>query len=89
QRVSDLASAIEAHKEAINELERTKSAVQSQLNAILDPITRLPLEISSDIFLRCLHHVSESTCNTRKAPLLFMHVCHSWSNIALSTPSLW
>ncbi|KAJ7031150.1 hypothetical protein C8F04DRAFT_1111728 [Mycena alexandri] len=87
RRICELASAIKVHKDAIGELERTKSEVESDLNAILDPVGRLPLEISSDIFLRCLP--SNPTCNKREAPLAFMRVCHSWSNIALSTPSLW
>ncbi|KAJ7031147.1 hypothetical protein C8F04DRAFT_1111724 [Mycena alexandri] len=87
RRIGELASAIQVHRGAIRELERTKSEVESDLNAILDPVGRLPLEISSDIFLRC--PPSNPTCNIREAPLVFMRVCHSWSNIALSTPSLW
>ncbi|KAJ7755186.1 hypothetical protein B0H16DRAFT_1372176, partial [Mycena metata] len=87
RRIRELASAIKVHKDAIRELERTKSEVEGDLNAILDPIGRLPLEISSDIFLRCLP--SNPTCDIHDAPLVFMRVCHSWSNIALSTPSLW
>ncbi|KAJ7755182.1 hypothetical protein B0H16DRAFT_1372169 [Mycena metata] len=87
QRIRELVSAIKVHKDAIRELERTKSEVEGDLNAILDPVTRLPLEISSEIFLRCLP--SNPTCDIHDAPLIFMRVCHSWSNIALSTPSLW
>ncbi|KAJ6541783.1 hypothetical protein B0H19DRAFT_883727, partial [Mycena capillaripes] len=57
------------------------------LNAVLDPIARLPLEISSDIFLRCLPPFPEP--GTRYFPMLFLHVCSAWTNIALSTPALW
>ncbi|KAJ6544583.1 hypothetical protein DFH09DRAFT_1282291 [Mycena vulgaris] len=55
-------------------LEKQLSEAQRELNAILDPMERLPLEISSDIF---------------DAPLIFLNICHSWSDIALSTPLLW
>ncbi|KAJ7758803.1 hypothetical protein DFH07DRAFT_817993, partial [Mycena maculata] len=46
-------------------------------------MARLPFEISSDIFMRCLPpHPSF-------APMLLLNICSSWSSIALATPSLW
>ncbi|KAJ7792952.1 hypothetical protein B0H14DRAFT_2533808 [Mycena olivaceomarginata] len=51
------------------------------------PMARLPLEISSDIFMRCLPHSPRP--NWHEAPLIFLNICHLWSFIALSTPSLW
>ncbi|KAJ7184491.1 hypothetical protein C8R46DRAFT_983547 [Mycena filopes] len=87
KRIDELASAINTHKEAIRELEQTKSEVQGDLNALVDPVGRLPLEISSSIFALCLPDTR--TLNTAEAPLIFMRICHSWSTIALSTPSFW
>ncbi|KAJ6523351.1 hypothetical protein B0H19DRAFT_866849, partial [Mycena capillaripes] len=58
-----------------------------QLNALRDPIARLPLEISSEIFLQCLSE--NPTPDAEIAPTLLLNVCNSWSNIALSTPTLW
>ncbi|KAJ7482942.1 hypothetical protein B0H11DRAFT_1207982 [Mycena galericulata] len=51
-------------------------------------MSRLPLEISSDIMLRCLP-VTIPAADRHAAPMLFLNVCHAWSNVALSTPSLW
>ncbi|KAJ7165884.1 hypothetical protein C8R46DRAFT_1096480 [Mycena filopes] len=87
KRICEIASAIQTHKDAIHELEQTKSEVQGDLNAILDPIARLPLEISSDIFLQS--RPSIPSCDPDTAPLVFLRVCRAWSNIALSTSSLW
>ncbi|KAJ7621895.1 hypothetical protein DFH06DRAFT_1340898 [Mycena polygramma] len=50
-------------------------------------MVRLPLEISSEILARCLPKPPRP--NPGEAPLLFQQICHSWSTIALSTPSLW
>ncbi|KAJ7464718.1 hypothetical protein B0H11DRAFT_2050925 [Mycena galericulata] len=69
------------------DLENQRSAVQSDLNCILDPMAHLPVEISSDIFIRCLP--SPPSFNPLQAPTIFLSVCRLWSNIALSTPSLW
>ncbi|KAJ7641740.1 hypothetical protein FB45DRAFT_900917 [Roridomyces roridus] len=52
-----------------------------------DPITRLPPEISSEIFLHCLP--GAPTPNALQAPQLLTNICSSWSHIALSTHELW
>ncbi|KAJ7661553.1 hypothetical protein DFH06DRAFT_376156 [Mycena polygramma] len=83
----ELCSALKHHKEVIRDLENATREVQGQLNALLDPITRLPIELSSDIFLRCLPSTASSTSHT--APLLLVRICHSWREIAHSTPALW
>jgi hypothetical protein len=63
------------------------SRARRERNAIYDPMARLPLEISSDIFMRCLPRSPRPNCH--EAPLIFLNICHLWSFIALSTPSLW
>ncbi|KAJ6510642.1 hypothetical protein C8R45DRAFT_964723 [Mycena sanguinolenta] len=87
-RIAELDTEINLQRELLKKLERDKSLAQRQLNSILDPISRLPLEISSEIFLRSLppfpaehgaHHV----------PMLLLNICNTWSAIALSTPALW
>ncbi|KAJ7120409.1 hypothetical protein C8R43DRAFT_853873, partial [Mycena crocata] len=55
--------------------------------AIFDPVAKLPLELSSDIFLRCLP--DDPAPNEAVAPMLLLRVCHAWSDIALSTALLW
>ncbi|KAJ7506869.1 hypothetical protein B0H11DRAFT_245531 [Mycena galericulata] len=49
----------------------------------------LPLEISSDIMLRCLPTPTMADPHPRDAPMIFLNICRAWSNIALATPPLW
>ncbi|KAJ7187183.1 hypothetical protein C8R46DRAFT_1059111 [Mycena filopes] len=85
--VDRLSADIQQQKELLNQLERSKSFAQRELNALRDPVTRLPLEISSEIFLQCLPAQPQPTART--CPMLLLSVCHSWTDIALYTPRLW
>ncbi|KAJ6523335.1 hypothetical protein B0H19DRAFT_1201881 [Mycena capillaripes] len=85
-RIAKFSADIDLQKEVLKQLERSKSAAQRQLNALRDPMARLPLEISSEIFLQCL---SESRPDAGDAPLLLLNVCNSWTDIAVSIPALW
>ncbi|KAJ6544637.1 hypothetical protein DFH09DRAFT_990470 [Mycena vulgaris] len=87
-RIEELSLAIRRQKDILRDLEQTKSDVQSELNSIIDPMERLPLEVSSDIFMRCLPGLPIAHC-VIDAPLVFLNVCRSWNKIAISTPSLW
>ncbi|KAJ7486637.1 hypothetical protein FB451DRAFT_1362941, partial [Mycena latifolia] len=78
---------ITRQKEVLTNLERRKSAAQRQLNAVRDPVARLPLELSSEIFIQCLSGREEP--GVHHAPMLFLNVCHAWTDIALATPALW
>ncbi|KAJ7641727.1 hypothetical protein FB45DRAFT_1054162 [Roridomyces roridus] len=85
----DQASAdIERQKELLKNLERNKSLLQRQLNDLRDRIARLPLEISSDIFIRCLPSRPGPEIFP-SIPMLFLEICSTWTDIALSTPALW
>ncbi|KAJ7727242.1 hypothetical protein B0H16DRAFT_1894536 [Mycena metata] len=86
-RIAQISSDIALQQEVLKGLERKKSAAQRQLNAIRDPVARLPLEISSEIFLGCL--TSPRKPGAHIAPLLFLNICNTWTDIALSTPALW
>ncbi|KAJ7174070.1 hypothetical protein C8R43DRAFT_1205119 [Mycena crocata] len=86
--ITEVCSAIDLQNQVLRDLEKKKSGLQIQLNSILDPMARVPLEISSDIFLRCLPQ-EDPIPNKNTAPLVFLNVCHLWTNIALATPSLW
>ncbi|KAJ7692833.1 hypothetical protein B0H17DRAFT_512251 [Mycena rosella] len=83
------ALAVELQKGVLQAMEKMKSDAQTGLNGVLDPIARLPLEISSDIFTRCLFDDYITIPELKIAPLLFMSVCRSWNQIAVSTPALW
>ncbi|KAF7375508.1 F-box domain-containing protein [Mycena sanguinolenta] len=84
-RIAAIDNEIELQKKLferlVENLEADKKAVQRQLNAALDPIAHLPLEISSDIF-RQSHAL-------RRVPTVILNVCNAWTEIALATPALW
>ncbi|KAJ7133518.1 hypothetical protein C8R44DRAFT_664068, partial [Mycena epipterygia] len=85
--IADLSSAIHRQKQVLRDLEQKRSDVRRDLNSFLDPMARLPLEVSSDIFMHCLPTPSEP--DPSAAPMVLLAVCRLWSHIALSTPSLW
>ncbi|KAJ7828000.1 hypothetical protein B0H13DRAFT_304508 [Mycena leptocephala] len=87
-RLEKLSTDIDLQKEVLKKLEKDRSLVQWQLNAVLDPVARLPFEISSAIFLHCLP-ATLAEVGARHVPMLLLNICNTWSNIALSTPSLW
>ncbi|KAJ7762053.1 hypothetical protein DFH07DRAFT_815091 [Mycena maculata] len=78
---------IERRKEVLRTLEAKKILLHRQLNAFLDPVARMPLEISSEIFIQCLPPFPEP--GSSHIPMLFLNVCKAWTEIALSTPALW
>ncbi|KAJ6558206.1 hypothetical protein B0H19DRAFT_1150372 [Mycena capillaripes] len=86
-RIEKLSFEIDLQKEVLTKLEREKSLAQRQLNTVLDPMARLPLEISSEIFLQSLPAFPEH--GIVQLPMLFLKVCNFWTDIALSTPALW
>ncbi|KAJ7748784.1 hypothetical protein DFH07DRAFT_713969, partial [Mycena maculata] len=61
--------------------------LQREVLAVHDPLARLPLEISSEIFLQCLPPLPEP--GAHHVPMLFLNICNAWTSIALSTPALW
>ncbi|KAJ7896283.1 hypothetical protein B0H14DRAFT_3853687 [Mycena olivaceomarginata] len=97
-RIEELSSEIALQKKLLKKLEQDKSIAQGQLNAVLDPVARLPLEISSEIFLQCLvpdymppqgDPSPRPMAGAHHLPMLLLNVCNAWSTIALSTPALW
>ncbi|KAJ7040774.1 hypothetical protein C8F04DRAFT_227310 [Mycena alexandri] len=59
----------------------------------VDPVLTLPVEITSEFFYQCLPtSCSDREWNTpdpREAPMLLLHVCKAWREIAISTSVLW
>ncbi|KAJ6466463.1 hypothetical protein C8R45DRAFT_489554 [Mycena sanguinolenta] len=66
-------------------------------HAVQDPISpalRLPVEITSEVFIHCLPtsytiYRQWNTASPREAPMLLLHVCRIWREIAIGTPALW
>ncbi|KAJ6477635.1 hypothetical protein C8R45DRAFT_363629, partial [Mycena sanguinolenta] len=85
-RIAAIGSEIEVQKKLLKKLETDRSLVQCQLNAALDPVARLPLEISSEIFL---HSLAASHTGKQDVPTVLLRICHNWTDIALSRPRLW
>ncbi|KAF7348076.1 F-box domain-containing protein [Mycena sanguinolenta] len=86
-RIDELSLAIEHQKQILRDLEKSLSDARRELNAALDPMARLPLEISSEIFVQCLP--CSPRPHPREAPTLFLNICRIWRDIATSIPSLW
>ncbi|KAJ7462105.1 hypothetical protein FB451DRAFT_1267815 [Mycena latifolia] len=69
------------------------------------PILTLPVEITAEIFVRCLFSLEDLRSQTwemdraeqterreelkTRAPIIFLGVCRAWRDIALTTPRLW
>ncbi|KAK7000458.1 F-box domain-containing protein [Favolaschia claudopus] len=88
-QLDQLSGQIDVQKQRLRDLEQQRSDTRSRLNAILDPMARLPLEIQSQIFL-CVGWTSHKPMvDPNDTPMIFLNVCHLWRVIALSTPRLW
>ncbi|KAJ7902854.1 hypothetical protein B0H14DRAFT_2329532, partial [Mycena olivaceomarginata] len=91
-RISDLDTEIDLQKRLLRKLEDDKRIAQRQLNAVLnavlDPVARLPLEISSEIFLQSLDAPFPQR-GALHTPMLLLSICSAWTDIALATPALW
>ncbi|KAJ6477621.1 hypothetical protein C8R45DRAFT_1076862 [Mycena sanguinolenta] len=85
-RIVTLGSEIELQIKLLKKLESDKIRALRQLNAALDPVARLPLEISSEIFS---HSLAASSTGKQDYPTGLLRICNAWTNIALSTPRLW
>ncbi|KAJ6510674.1 hypothetical protein C8R45DRAFT_1161503 [Mycena sanguinolenta] len=87
ERIAKISSSIAHQETLLKKLRGDRSLLQRQLNEAVDPVARLPLEISSEIFLRCLDPFPSPGASY--APTLLLNVCNTWTRIALSTPALW
>ncbi|KAJ7853677.1 hypothetical protein B0H14DRAFT_2757994 [Mycena olivaceomarginata] len=88
-RIEEISSEILLQKELLKKLEHDKILVKRELNAVVDPVARLPLELSSEIFLQSLDPLPKPQPRARHAPMLLLNICNAWTTIALSTPAPW
>ncbi|KAK7018410.1 hypothetical protein R3P38DRAFT_2982623 [Favolaschia claudopus] len=70
----------------INSLIVERQNLRDTLDAVIYPVSSLPPEILSHIFVRCL---SSKRPAKHLAPLLLTQICRLWREIALATPELW
>ncbi|KAJ7453597.1 hypothetical protein B0H11DRAFT_270165 [Mycena galericulata] len=89
-RIAKISSDIELQPEkaVLKNLEHSKIVVQRQINSVRDPVARLPLEISSEIFVQCVPPLPFRP-GAHEVPMLLLNICSAWTDIALSTPALW
>ncbi|KAK7048967.1 hypothetical protein R3P38DRAFT_2872288 [Favolaschia claudopus] len=88
-RIDQLSDQINVQNQRLRDLEQQRSDTRSRLNAILDPMAHLPLEIQSQIFLYVGWRSHKPMVDPNDAPMILLNVCHLWRVIALSTPRLW
>ncbi|KAJ7649055.1 hypothetical protein DFH06DRAFT_1208884 [Mycena polygramma] len=87
-RIDELTTSINAQKHILRALETQRSNARSKLNSIRDPMARLPVEISAEIFLHCVP-TDPLEPDPAAAPIVLLNVSHLWRDIAVSTPALW
>ncbi|KAK1220864.1 hypothetical protein PQX77_016343 [Marasmius sp. AFHP31] len=80
--------------EEISRLQTRRQVLQQFVDlhrALLSPSRRVVADIWRMIFFESLPENDLGVCfrTTEEAPLLFTTICHSWREIALSTPTLW
>ncbi|KAJ7102749.1 hypothetical protein C8R44DRAFT_887490 [Mycena epipterygia] len=92
--IEKVSANIKRQKKVLKQLEHSKSAAQCHINALLDPVARLPFEILLEIFIQCLPthqhrfwHIP--VAGASYVPMLLLNICNAWTEIALSTPALW
>ncbi|KAJ6456444.1 hypothetical protein C8R45DRAFT_578418 [Mycena sanguinolenta] len=90
-------SSMQADRMHLLHLERTisalcaeQAAVQARLDAYKYPVLTLPIEITSEIFIRLLPtYPTPPRLTGLDSPTSLTHVCREWREIALATPELW
>ncbi|KAK7470066.1 hypothetical protein VKT23_001504 [Stygiomarasmius scandens] len=87
-----LDSEISRLEAALFSLKQERNAVQQLIDAhkaLLSPARRLPPDILSQIFVRCLPEDRNATRSLTDAPLSLGRVCRLWRQVASVTPHLW
>ncbi|KAJ7745761.1 hypothetical protein B0H16DRAFT_1462759 [Mycena metata] len=69
-------------------LERLEEERIQVIESLTFPILTLPVDVTTEIFLRCLPPPPK-TPRVSDAPLLLVRICRQWRDIAISTPELW
>lgn len=86
QRLENLEMEISHVKTYLAQIIRKRAPLKQDINNVFSPIIRLPLELSSEIFLAaCL----TNDCRDNINPLFLGSVCKQWRELIWSMPQLW
>ncbi|KAJ7633452.1 hypothetical protein DFH06DRAFT_1222845 [Mycena polygramma] len=80
---------IALYKKHITMLEKKQDELEAGLSLVTYPVLKLPVEITSRVFLCCLPTGGCVVPSSSNAPLLLAQICRHWRDVALSTPQLW
>ena len=76
----------------LNSLKRKRAHIQESIddiNTILAPVRRLPMDVLGVIFINCLAAHRNPIMSASEAPILLTQICRDWRSIAFSIPRLW
>ncbi|KAJ7140684.1 hypothetical protein C8R44DRAFT_236870 [Mycena epipterygia] len=88
-RLSELQIQIHQLQSQLDILSLERDEIQTELDRIVYPITRLPNETTAKIFRYVVPDFEAYAPKPYEGPLLLMHVCRRWREIALVTHELW
>ena len=93
-QLTAVSAKVYAHLEEINKLLKIQAEAKERVNQHHDPLTRFPVEITSDIFAIYTEDVNSyfdplSLHVELSGPLLLGAVSKFWRQVAFSTPHLW
>ncbi|KAJ7665368.1 hypothetical protein DFH06DRAFT_1470641 [Mycena polygramma] len=89
-RVAELQAQIVQLELSVSALRNKKALVQERLDAYKYPVSTLPNEIISEIFIHFLPAYPRIPPLTGTfSPALLTRICRRWREIALATPPLW
>jgi hypothetical protein len=88
--ITDIDAQILALETSLVTLRKKRNALKKRLHRYTYPVLTLPTDITSHIFTHFLPPYPRCPAIAGMlSPTTLGHVCHSWREIALSTPTLW
>ncbi|KAF6755359.1 hypothetical protein DFP72DRAFT_750250, partial [Ephemerocybe angulata] len=92
QNLESVEEEINRHEARLQSLHATRNGIIEKLRrprVILSLVRRLPEDVLTEIFLRCLPDDRYPTLHLADAPLLLTTICKRWRSTALHSPQLW
>ncbi|KAF7377791.1 F-box domain-containing protein [Mycena sanguinolenta] len=88
--IAEIDAKILVLRHSIQLLEAEKMCTQERLNEYMYPVLTLPNETVAEIFIHFLPaYPSPPPMTGPLSPTVLTHICHTWREIAFTTPALW